>query len=146
MTLSKTIIYFLSLHLIFVSKVVSDEPVSAVLYVSVNDTSHIVDDSLFISHEEFQMVIDEMKLKSIQKVGYCDYLCGSSGMWLKISQLSSDTLNNIMYIDFGFGCQKTKEACVNFGIDTPVLVFSYGEYTEKLLNNAWKNVSSKHKK
>lgn len=145
MALSRMMLYYLCFCFIFVSTIVGDEPISAVLYVSVDDTSHTVDDSLFLSHEEFQLVIDEMKLESIQKAGYCDYLCGSSGMWLGISQLSSDTSKAVMYIDFGFGCQNEKEACVNFGIDTPVLVFSYGEYTEKLLNKAWKNTSSKKK-
>jgi hypothetical protein len=119
----------------------------AILYISLNDTTETPEDSISLSNNDLSKLLSDLRMKSVQKAGYCDNLCGTTGMFLKVSQCDSsllDSLSNFI-IDYGYGCQKTGEACITLGDfqRAPCIAFDYGQYTHNFLNHAWAGAKRK---
>ncbi len=123
---------------------------SALMFISTSDTTEYPEDTMSLPQAELSNIFNEFKIKSIKKAGYCDNLCGSTGIFLKITpkeKNNNDSISSQFIVDFGYGCNEAKEACIVLGDyrNAPCFVLSYGKATSNYLKKAWSHAISKGK-
>jgi hypothetical protein len=131
--------------------------IEGIAYITLDDVGEI-SDSIKLDNSQISTILNGLILNKISSFGACNYLCGQSGIYIKFKVIEWDikaeknfakkkiNIGNFS-IDFGYGCQETKEACLEFNGKNAeaTFIYSYDLNTFTLLDNIWKEMKEKHK-
>jgi hypothetical protein len=131
--------------------------IEGTVYITLDDMGNITD-SIKMDSLEVVTLLNGMKLKRISYSGACNYLCGHSGIFIKIDVIDYEInmgkhysktkkYEGKFFIDFGYGCQETKEACLDFNgkDESATLIYSYDNNSKDFLDKIWNTFKEKHK-